>query len=160
MKINFRKIASALASTAMIGSTVAFAAATNFPAPFVESGAANVGIVYGSTLDLTAVTQISTALSAELASSGGSVAVSDDAYALFTSSTPLELNKSINSVKTSVTDSNLPTVLGDSEFSGDVDATISFQIHPGSNPRVIFAKEPTSSSDPSIGVLMATTSGS
>src|SRR3989344_6614620 len=100
MKFNFRKIASALASTAMLGSTVAVAAAANFPAPFVANGAADVAIVYGNTLDFVAVTDITTALSTALAGSNGAAAASSEAYALYTSSTPLQLNNSLNSVRT------------------------------------------------------------
>ena len=159
MKFNFRKITSALASTAMVGLTVATAAAANFPAPFVQNDAANVAIVYGNSLDLVAVTDISTALSSALAgSSGGSGApTSSDAFALFTRNTPLQLNNSLNSAKSSVTESDLPTVLGDTEFSGNVDAEVQFQITLGANPRVIFAKEPTTGIDPSVGLFYSTT---
>jgi len=159
MKINFRKIASALASTAMVGSTVALAAAANFPAPFVSNGAADVAIVYGASADLGSVTDISSALSAALSESSGGTPVSEEAYALFTGSTPVQLNNSINSVKTSITDTNLPSVLSETDFSGNVDAEVTFQLHPGSNPRVVFAKEPTSNDDPGVGVLLSTTSG-
>src|SRR3989344_5339174 len=158
MKFNFRKITSALASTAMVGLTVATAAAANFPAPFVSNGAADVAIVYGNTLDLGAVTDISTALSVALAggSSGSGAPASDDAYPLFTSSTPIQLNNSISSVRTSVTDNNLPNVLADSDFSGNVDATLSFSIVPGTN-RVTYQKQPKSSDDPINAITMSTT---
>jgi hypothetical protein len=159
MKFNFRKITSAIASTAMLGSTVALAAAANFPAPFVQNGAADVAIVYGSSLDLSAVTDISTSLSSALAGSrsGGGATKTDNAYPLFTGSTPLQLNNSLNSVRTSVTESNLNSVFADTEFSGNVDATVSFRVTLGSNPRTIFAKEPTSSVDPSLGMFYGTT---
>ena len=42
----FRKIGSVLASAAMLTSTVALAAAANFPGPYVANGAADVAIVY------------------------------------------------------------------------------------------------------------------
>src|SRR3989344_2467747 len=159
MKFNFRKITSALASTAMVGLTVATAAAANFPAPFVSNGAADVAIVYGSDLDLGAVVDVSTALSSALAggSTGSGAPASDDAYPLFTSSTPLQLNKSLNSVRTSITGTNLEPVLKDVDFSGNVDANAQFKIVLGSNPRSIFAKEPTSSSEPGIGLFYGTT---
>ncbi len=72
MRFNFRKIASALASTAMVGATIGLAAAASFPAPFVDNGSADVAIVYGSNLDLSAVGEISSSLSSALASQGGS----------------------------------------------------------------------------------------
>ncbi len=160
MKFNFRKIASALASTAIVGSTVALAAAASFPAPFVQNGAADVAIVYGNTLDLAAVTDVSTSLNSALGGGSTPIVVSDEAYALFTSSTPLQLNNSVNSVKTSITETNLPSVLSDTSFSGDVDANVEFRITLGSNPRLVFDKIPTSSVDPIVGVSYATTSGS
>lgn len=155
MKFNFRKIASTIASTAMLGSTVALAAAANFPAPFVQNGVADVAIVYGNSLDLAAVTDISTALSSALATSEGTGEVSNDAYALYTSSTPIQINNSISSVRSSVTESNLPAILSDTDFSGNVDATASFQIVPGPN-RVTFAKQPSSSDDPTLAIAMST----
>ena len=159
MKFNFRKIASTIASTAMLGSTVALAAAANFPAPFVSNGVADVAIVYGNNLDLSAVTEISTALSTALAggAGGSAAAASVDAYPLYTSSTPLQLNNSLNSVRTSVTEGNLPSILSDTEFSGNVDAEAQFQIVLGTNPRVIFAREPTTGIDPSAGLFYSTT---
>src|SRR3989344_5846428 len=159
MKFNFRKIASALASTAIMGSTVAVAAAANFPAPFVANGAADVAIVYGNSLDLGAVTDVSTALSAELASSGGTVTNTGEAYPLFTSSTPLQLNSSISAVRSSLTESNLPTVLTDTSFSGDVDANVEYKLTLGSKPRVVFGAIPTTNDDSTVGVTFSTSSG-
>ncbi len=159
MKFNFRKIASALASTAMIGSTVALAAAANYPAPFVSGGAADVAIVYGNSLDLAAVTDISTSLSSALASGGTAAGASSGAYGLFTGSTPLQLNNSISSVRSTITESNLPTVFADGDFSGNVDADITYQLVMGSHPRVIFAKEPTNNEDPGLGILVSTARG-
>src|SRR3989339_617816 len=48
MKINFRKISAVLASGIMTVSGAAFAAAANYPAPFIASGSADVAIVYGT----------------------------------------------------------------------------------------------------------------
>jgi hypothetical protein len=140
----------------MVGLTVATAAAANFPAPFVQNGNADVAIVYGSNLDLPAVTDISTVLSSEVAGGSTGAPASSEAYDLFTSSTPLQLNNSLNSVRTTATESSLPTVLADTDFSGNVDAEARFQIVFGSHPRIIYADEPTSSSDPNVGLLLST----
>jgi hypothetical protein len=70
MKFNFRKIVSGLTSTALLSSTIALAAAANFPAPFVEGGAADYAIVYGNDFDLSAVSTVSASLSAVTTSSG------------------------------------------------------------------------------------------
>jgi len=70
MKFNFRKIASVLASTIMLSSTVALAAAANYPAPFVQAGAADVAVVYGASAaqtDMVAATDIVTSLQSALA---------------------------------------------------------------------------------------------
>src|SRR3989344_8954783 len=76
MYINFKKIASVLASAVMIGSTVGIAAAA-YPAPFVKSSGADVAVVWGANapLDLAAVVDITNDLQYRLAqqtSTGGS----------------------------------------------------------------------------------------
>lgn len=157
MKFNFKKIASALTSTVLVGSTVALAAAASYPAPFVENGAADVAVVYGSDMDMAAVTDITTSLSSAL--TGAAAGASTDAYGLFTTQSPLLLNKSINSVKTTVSASNMPNTLESTSFSGNVDATATFTITPGSNPKVMFAKQPTSSDDPNVVTKFSTSSG-
>lgn len=168
MKFSFKKIGSVLASTAMLSSTIALAAAANFPAPYVAGGAANVAIVHGGAdaayTDLVAVTDVTSYLSSELArqtATGGSstsdASVSGEATPLYTSGTKLYLNDSINSIKTVLTDTHLPTVLADGSFSGNVDATVSHTIEIGASPLVKFAKEPTSSYDPDFGLFFSST---
>lgn len=48
MKINFRKISAVAASLLMTGMSAGVVAAANYPAPFVENGAANAAIVHGT----------------------------------------------------------------------------------------------------------------
>src|SRR5688500_2094869 len=76
MRFSFKKIGSILASTAMLSSTVALAAAANFPAPFVTNSGADVAIVHGGAnaafTDLVAVTDISSYLASKLAQDVGS----------------------------------------------------------------------------------------
>ena len=48
MKNIFKKISAIAASALMVGMTMGVAAATTYPAPFVEGGSANVAIVYGT----------------------------------------------------------------------------------------------------------------
>ncbi|PJE81848.1 hypothetical protein COU58_00280, partial [Candidatus Pacearchaeota archaeon CG10_big_fil_rev_8_21_14_0_10_32_42] len=67
MKFNFKKISAVLGSFAMVGATLGFAAAAAYPAPFVQSGSANVAIVYGtgqgvSSLDMVQAQNIKTSL--------------------------------------------------------------------------------------------------
>jgi len=167
MKFNFKKIASVLTSTVMLSSTVALAAAANYPAPFVQSGNANVAVVYGANAaitDVAAVVDITANLQAKLAeqtatsgsSSGGSV--SGDAFALFTSGSKIYVNSSMNRVTSIITDSELDTVLADQEFSGNVDADVTQTINLYSTPRVTFDDQPTSDSDPTLGIALSTAS--
>ena len=83
MKFKFKKIASILAGTVLMSSTIAFAAAANYPEPFVKDGSANVAVVYGSMpgaeFDLLAVADITQNLGAKLAAqtaTGGSASSS------------------------------------------------------------------------------------
>ena len=121
MKFNFKKIMSVLASTVMLSSTIALAAAASYPAPFVSSGNANVAIVYGSnagTTDLVAVSDIQTQLATDLAqqttsstSGTGVQATGGDSVNLASSSQNLFYSSSINSAKTTLTNNDLPNVL-------------------------------------------------
>ncbi len=163
MNFNFKKVASLVASAAMMGSTIGIAAAASYPNPFVSGASSDVAVVVGANAassDFTAATDIGANLNQAVASGaivGGDVTVDGEAYPLFTSSSPLELNKSIGSVRGSVSEVNLPAVLSEQTFSGDVDAKATFRIYPGSDPRVIFAKQPTSSDDPVTGIKLSTT---
>lgn len=165
MKINLRKIASVLTSTVMLGSTVAMAAAANYPAPFVQGGSADVAVVYGANAaitDVAAVVDITADLQAKLAAqtatSGGTTGgtVTGEAFPLFTSSSPLLVNKTLNSVKESISASDLPTVLADGTFEGDVSATYEQKITLGNNPVIKFAKMPTDDDDPQVGLAIGT----
>ena len=131
MKFNFRKIASVLTSAVMLSSTLALAAAANYPAPFVKSGNANVAIVYGSTAantDLVAVADISSHLSSELAkqtattgsSSSGTSVSGGDFVKLAKSSNNVNLRDTVSSVFGSiVTDDDLKVLLADGTYSND-----------------------------------------
>lgn len=171
MRFSFKKISSVLASTAMLSSTVALAAAANFPAPFVQNGAADVALVHGGAnaayTDLVAVTDITSYLSTQLAkqtaTGGGGTStdsVSGEASPLFTSGSKLYVDNVINTVKNTLTETELPTVLADGTFSGNVEATYTQKIEVGSWPtlNITYAKHPTSSDDPQFGIALSTTS--
>ena len=128
MKINFRKIASALASTAMISSTVALAAAASFPAPFVDNGVADVAIVYGSNLDMSAVTDISTSLSGAVSGSSGGVVLGGDFVQLDKSSNRLNLGDAMNGpFGSTVDDGDLPVLLADGIYTADDSDTFDYE---------------------------------
>ena len=166
MKFSFRKIGSVLASTAMLSSTIALAAAANFPAPFVTSAGADVAIVHGGAdaayTDLVAVADVTSFLSTELAKKtasgggGGKGTITGEAAPLF-SGTKLYINDTLNTVINSLTKTDLPTILKDGSFSGDVDATFTQTITLGTNPRTVFARQPTSDKDPTYGIVTSTT---
>ena len=164
MKYTFKKIASILASALMVSSTIGLAAAA-YPGPFVKDGNADVAVVYGSTAaasDLLAVTDITSSLQAELAKqtaksgSSTSTSISGEASPLFTGSTKIYVNSTLNSVKSTLTKTELPTILKDGSFSGNVDATYTQTVTLGSNPIMTFAKAPTSSDDPDFGFALST----
>lgn len=159
---NFKKIASVLTSAVMLSSTMGFAMAASYPAPFIESGLADAAVVYGANAavsDVTASIDIQQKLGA-LATSGSATtgaSVTGEAVGLFSGGTKLYINDTLDTVKTVLTKSDLPTVLKDESFSGNVDATITQTINIGSNPQVTFAKQPTSSDDPNYALKTSTT---
>ena len=170
MKFNFKRIASVLTGAVMLSSTVALAAAAanQFPEPFVKSGSADVAVVYGSAVpptssDISAALNIGTKLqnyvtAASISPSAStSQNVSGETALLFTGSSKVYVNNTLNSVKNVLTKTELPTVLKDGTFSGNVDATYTQTIVLGVNPQVIFGKQPTSDDDPDF-VLSESTS--
>jgi hypothetical protein len=125
MKFNFKKIATVLGSTLMLGSTVALAAAANYPAPFVNGGAANVAVVVGANApaDILAAANIqanlASALSPTASSSTGASVSGGDSIDLATSSTNLYYNSSLNAGKSTITKNEMPTLLADSSVTDD-----------------------------------------
>jgi len=163
MNFNFKKIASALASTAMIGSTIALAAAASYPAPFVKSGVADVAVVYGSNAassDSLAALKVGQSLQSSM--SGGAVMedAPADAYPLFTSSTEIYLNDSINVARSALTTTEMPVMLADGDFSGNVDTEFTQIITFLGNSRVLFGQQPTNDDDPQVFVNIGTSSAS
>jgi hypothetical protein len=163
MKFNFRKISAMAASALVAGMSVGVAAAANYPAPFVQGGVANVAVVYGtgsgvSALDLVQAGNIQSNLQSQMGttSSGTSASVSGETAELFSGGSKIYLNDSMNAVKSVLTKSDLPTVLGDETFSGNVDAQVTQQITLGSHPKVTFKKQPTSDDDPQFALEVST----
>jgi hypothetical protein len=123
-----RKIASVLASTVMVGSTLAMAAASTFPAPFVQNGSADVAIVYGSnaaSTDNLAVVDITSALSSELAkqtatgsSSTSTTITGGDFVKLERDSSKLHLGTGIrDAFSRAITSGDLPVLLADGTYT-------------------------------------------
>jgi len=162
MRFNFKKIAAIGTSILLTGMSMGLAAAAAYPAPFVTGGVGDVGIVYGANapVDLLPAANIQSDLSGRASTSTGSSATtSGETYPLFTESTNgrLYMNSSINSVHSSLTSSQLPTVLADSSFEGDVTADVTQSVKIGPNSRIVFAQEPTSDDDPQVALSLGTT---
>jgi hypothetical protein len=169
MRFNFRQIAAVGSSLLMVGMTAGLAAAANYPAPFVSGGNADVAIVYGtgtgvSALDVVQAGNIQSSLQTFMSggTTGGSASTSGEVVSLDTNADRIWLNTSLNSVKSTITKSDLPTVLGDFSFSGDVTSkvTSAIKLQSGANAggdnsgKVIFTKQPSSSDDPVIGISL------
>ena len=163
MRLNFKKVSAIAVSALMVGMTMGVAAAANYPNPFVVSGNANVAIVYGtgagvSSLDLVQAGNIEANLQSVMSGSSSSsstgATISGEAAPLFTSGTNLFLGTSLNTVYGSFTKAQLPNTLADSQFSGNVAATLTQSIQVGSNPKLAYAQLPTTSSDPTYGILL------
>jgi len=78
-----------------------------------------------------------------------------ETVALF-SGTKIYLGDRLNKVKSTLTKSNLPTVLSDGNFIGNINTAHTQKITLGSHPRVTFAKQPTGDEDPLVGLSLST----
>jgi len=125
MKLNFRKIASVIASAVMIGSTAGAAFAANYPAPLVVGGTADAAVVVtsgthaGAISDWDAAVSLKAALDALVTTSTsttGATATGGDSINLATSARKLYYGDAINAGRTSITATELPNVLKDGKF--------------------------------------------
>jgi len=152
MKFNFRKIASVLTSTIMLSSTIALAAAANFPSPYVQNGNSNVAIVYGSTAaptDFAAVLDINSFLTGQLASqtatstttSGGATTSGGDSVNLATASQLIYMNSSITAARSALTNLQMPNILANGIAADGSGNQYSYTqtIYPG-NVQVTFSR--------------------
>lgn len=131
MKFNFKKITSVLASAIMLGSTVGIAAAATYPTPFVQGGRADVTIVVtsgthaGAASDYLAAVDLGQSLQAELAkqtatsTTTSASASGGDSVNLATSSQRLFYNSTIDSAKSTLTRTEMPTLLADGTVTDD-----------------------------------------
>ncbi len=123
MKLNFRKVASVLASAVMVGSTMGVAAAASYPAPFVSGGVADVGVVVGSSAaysDWAGALDVSQNLQFELAKQTATVdggtdtsVTGGDAVDLDTSSQKLYMGSAINAARTVISSTEMSNILPD-----------------------------------------------
>jgi len=123
MKFNFKKVASVLASAIMLSSTVGFAAAATYPAPFVVSGTPDGAVVVGANAaatDWASAVDISTDLSSLVSSViEETTSVGGDVKSLASGSDLVYLNDDLAENVATITDSDLATVLADGTFTDD-----------------------------------------
>jgi hypothetical protein len=169
MKNTFRKITSAIASAVMIGSTVALAAAANYPAPFVENGVADVAIVYGTNsaaqTDLVAVSDVTINLGSALASQTATgvstteaTVTGGDFVELAKSTDNLNLGNTMSGVfGATVDDDDLATLLIDGTYLNDENSEFDFEQKITLAPLTMtnFADNDYNNKEPSIGFHIA-----
>src|SRR3989344_197569 len=157
---NFKKIASVLTSAVMLSSTIGFAAAASYPTPFVSSGTADGAVVYGANA---AISDVTNAINVQQklgslvtsGSSGSGPSSTGEVADLYTSSSPLFLNNTLRTVRDTLAASDLPTILADGTFDGTSSVQYTQRLYIGSN-QIDFAKQPSDSDDPQIGISLGT----
>jgi len=138
MKINFQKIATVLGSALLIGSTIGMAAAANYPAPFVQSGAADVAVVIGADAalsDAVAATNIGSNLATELAAQtaeGGSAIIGatsegGDSVKLEKDTNLFNLGDEADTFYSTLDEDELTTVLAEGVYSNDENDEFDFE---------------------------------
>jgi len=154
--MKFKKIISVLASAVMLSSTIGFAAAATFPAPF-DSGSA---IVYGANgnvqIDMAAAVNLQTAIG-QIGGSDGELGIPEGSWRVATTSDDLELNESIKEVTTYIDKDNLP-ILADGVISnekGTAKYTQSFYFDDATSSKVTYAND----GDDNIGLFYKVSSG-
>ena len=145
MKKLFRKAVTVLGSTALVGATVAMAAAASYPEPFTSNTAIVVGTGLGvSASDMIAAGDIATYLTANAASSGPVSVEGDDVFALGKSSNEFQLGYNLGSVYTDLDDNDMPSFLADGEYDdGDIDEEYSQTITLGTGTNLTPSTIPT-----------------
>lgn len=132
----FKKIGSVLASVMFASSTIALAAAANYPAPFVQGGSPDVAVVYGSgagsQADLVAATNIGYNLQTYVTSSGssssGSSVSGGDSVLLAKPSDPINLGNVVTTVfGTTVTEDDLELLLADGTYRNDENSEFEYE---------------------------------
>ncbi len=155
-----KKIASALASVLMVGSTVGLAAAANYPAPFVSNGVADVALVYGShaaaTVDLAGVFRIQDDLNTYVTSTSGTSTIEGGDYVVLEKSADkVNIGDTVSTVfGTTVTDTYLTELLADGTYLNDENSEYDYtqKITLGSWSFNQFTDSKYNDREPSLGV--------
>src|SRR3989344_3531703 len=159
MKFNFKKIVSVLATTIMLGSTVAFAAAA-YPEPFVKSGSADAAIVVGAsaaTTDMAAATDLGTSLDAGVTATTG-ISGEGDKYLLEKTSTKMHVGSAIGDIITSaLDDSEMPILLKEGKYIDDDNDEFDYtqKINLGNQSITLFDDNDYKTDTPTVGIKYA-----
>lgn len=140
MNFNFKKIASIASSTLLIGSTVALAAAANYPAPFVSGSNADVAIVVGANAAPTDTTaaqaDIYSHLATVFAANGGTTTTttttnsssSGDSIKLAKPNNEINMGDTVSGVfGTTVSDDDLPELLANGVYKNDANTEFDYE---------------------------------
>jgi len=121
MIFNFKKAISVLASAIMLSSTIGFAAAASYPAPFVDGGTGDGAVVYGdaaASSDIIAAIDVQQDLDALVTTTDSSSATATgDSVNLATNSRKIYYADAILSPRASLTSTELGEVLADGTFT-------------------------------------------
>ena len=77
-------------------------------------------------------------------------------YPLFTPGSKLYLNDSLNKVRETLSDADLPHALEDGEFIGNVAVLYTHTLRIGSDPIIRYSQQPTSDDDPQVNIDLST----
>lgn len=161
MKKYFKKVSAILSTGVITMSSIALAAAASYPAPFVVGGSANVAVVYGAnsaSTDVVHAGNIQSNLQSHMGSSDGStdgISGTGEFVELSNTGDPLLLNATLSSVKSTLSSSDLATVLKDGTFQSTSSIGYTQRIYPGAN-QIDFAKQPSDDDDAQIGIALGT----
>ena len=165
MKFNFKKVSAVLASGLMAVSGIGFAAAANFPAPFVSGSVANVAIVYGtgtgvSQSDVVAAGNIQRELQAYMGTGTTTGSSTTGEGVLFESGTnKLNIGDNLTAIKSvSIDGDDLPTILASSSYSNTENTEYDYDQKLDIDDRVeytFFQDSKYASKQPSLGIKIA-----
>jgi hypothetical protein len=82
--------------------------------------------------------------------------ITGESVALFSGETKLYANDDLNKFRKILTKSDFSAILADGNFAGNVDTSMTQKINIGSNPKVTFKKQPTSTDNPNYALTLST----
>jgi hypothetical protein len=125
MKFNFKRISAIAVSALMACTTLGFAAAASYPAPFVSGGVANVAVVYGTGAGVSNLDQVQAANIQESLGtfvSGGNVTITGgEAFKLEKSSNKFNFGNALNGIYSTLDNQRMDFLADGTYNDGNVD---------------------------------------